>query len=217
MNKKTFLELFAGVGGLSEGFIESGFEPVAFIEKDNYCCDTLKTRQAYFHLKSNNDINTYYQYLSNKISKQDFYNDIPQEKFNMIINEEINKNTVNLLISDIEKRLKGKKLDLILGGPPCQAYSLIGRAQNKTKKNDERLFLYKYYLQFLSKLNPTTFIFENVPGLLSINKGYLFKSIIKDFEALGYKIDFKILNSNDYGVLQERKRLIVVGSRDKKN
>ncbi len=216
MSKKTFLELFAGVGGLSEGFIESGFKPVAFIEKDKYCCDTLKTRQAYFHLKSTDKLNIYYQYLSKKISKSDFYNFIPKRKFDMIFNKEINKSSIDALISNIEKRLKNKKLDLILGGPPCQAYSLIGRAQNKTKKNDERLFLYKYYLQFLSKLKPTTFVFENVPGLLSIDKGDLFNSIIKDFEKLGYKVTFETLNSHDYGVLQERKRLIVVGNINKK-
>ena len=212
MSKKIFLELFAGAGGLSEGFINNGYQPIAFIEKDKYCCDTLKTRQAYHHLKENNTIDIYHKYLSNIVSKDDLFNQIPKEKLNIILNQEINKKSINFLLDEIKNKLMTTKLDLILGGPPCQAYSLIGRAQNKLKTDDERLFLYKYYLQFLKEFKPTTFIFENVPGLLSIDKGNLFESIVKDFENLGYHVNFEILNSNDYGVLQTRKRLIVIGN-----
>ncbi len=215
-NTLQFLELFAGIGGLSEGFIENSFTPVAFIEKDRHCCDTLKTRQVYFELKKSNNLKIYNDYLLNKITKEELYNSVSKKILDTVINQEINANTQTMLIEIIKKRLKNKKLDLVLGGPPCQAYSLIGRAQNKEKENDDRIYLYKYYLEFLKKLKPTSFIFENVPGLLSINKGILFQSIMQDFSSIGYKVSYRVLNANDYGVLQNRKRVIVVGNRYKK-
>ena len=216
MKRLNFIELFAGAGGLSEGFIQNGYNPIAFIEKDMYCCTTLKTRQAYFELRRKNKMSLYRQYLLQEISREELYQHIPQAHLNTVINREINQDSVLDFIKEVKNRLKGKKLDLILGGPPCQAYSLIGRAQNKHKKDDKRLYMYEYYLRFLKELKPTTFIFENVPGLLSIDKGELFKKIITDFEKLGYKVSSSVLNAHHHDVLQLRKRLIVVGNLDGK-
>jgi DNA (cytosine-5)-methyltransferase 1 len=100
-------------------------------------------------------------------------------------------------------------IDLIVGGPPCQAYSTVG----KRLLNDPRGQLFQEYYRLLKELKPKTFIFENVKGLLSMSKGELFKTIISLFESLGYKIYHKVLNSADYGVPQIRKRIIIVGTK----
>jgi DNA (cytosine-5)-methyltransferase 1 len=101
-----------------------------------------------------------------------------------------------------------KTIDVIVGGPPCQAYSTSG----KRMLSDPRGRLFVEYGKAISKLNPKLFIYENVKGLLSINKGKLIKEIIEMFSDLGYKIDIEILNAGNYGVPQERKRVILVGT-----
>ena len=207
----NFVELFAGAGGLSEGFLEANWKPIAFIEKDKYCCETIKTRLVFNQLKQQNNLEVYRKYLKKEITRDELWNYDKLNYTKSVFNKEINEQTTKELVA----RLKDKKIDLLLGGPPCQAYSIIGRAQNKKKQNDERLYLYKYYLKFLKKIKPTSFLFENVPGLLSIQGGTLFKSIIKDFESLGYKVNYEILDSSNYGVLQSRKRIIVVGNLNK--
>ena len=101
-----------------------------------------------------------------------------------------------------------KKIDIILGGPPCQSYSTLGKRQM-----DERANLFMEYKRVLKILNPTAFVFENVAGLLSVQKGELFQIIQKEFEHLGYNIKYQILNAVDYGVPQQRERVILVGMR----
>jgi len=100
-------------------------------------------------------------------------------------------------------------IDLIIGGPPCQAYSTVG----KRVLNDPRGQLFQEYYRVLKELEPKTFIFENVKGLLSMSKGELFKTIISLFKSLDYKVYYKVLNSADYGVPQIRERIIIVGSK----
>jgi len=100
-------------------------------------------------------------------------------------------------------------IDIIIGGPPCQAYSTVG----KRLLNDPRGQLFQEYYRVLKELEPKTFIFENVKGLLSMSKGELFKTIIKLFESLDYKVYYKVLNSADYGVPQIRERVIIVGTK----
>ncbi|HEM5234544.1 TPA: DNA cytosine methyltransferase, partial [Streptococcus suis] len=109
------------------------------------------------------------------------------------------------------------RVDGIVGGPPCQAFSTIGRAVNeKKKKEDERIYLYKYYLDFLAKYRPKFFIFENVKGLLSfkdIDEELLFPKIVAEFQGYGYEVEFRILNSSHFGVSQNRERLFLFGLR----
>lgn len=101
---------------------------------------------------------------------------------------------------------------MIVGGPPCQAYSLVGRAVSANNmKTDPRNFLYKQYIKFLKMYKPKMFIFENVPGILTANKGETFKTILAEFDEAGYSADYRILNSSDFGVLQNRKRVIIIG------
>ena len=113
---------------------------------------------------------------------------------------------------------KTDRVDGIIGGPPCQAYSTIGRAINEKKKNsDDRIYLYKYYLSFLNKYSPKFFIFENVKGLQSfkdVDGLLLLPKIKSEFRNAGYIISDKVINSSDYGVSQNRERLFIFGLRN---
>lgn len=215
--KNNFIDIFAGAGGLSEGFIKEGFQPVAFIEKDKDACNTLKTRLACFYLKENNRKNIYIDYMQDKITRDEFFSNIPDKLLKKVINEEINENTINFIFNRIDDILQKNKVDIILGGPPCQAYSLAGRSRMGEKvKNDNRNHLFKFYIKFIEKYTPSMFIFENVPGLLSADGGRYFEEMISGFEKLEYGISFKILNASDYGVLQNRKRVFIVGIKHNK-
>jgi DNA (cytosine-5)-methyltransferase 1 len=114
-------------------------------------------------------------------------------------------------IRDLDRDFLIKKgdIDLIIGGPPCQAYSTVG----KRVLDDPRGKLFQEYYRVLKELKPKAFIFENVKGLLSMAKGELFKTILSLFESLGYKIYYKVLNSADFGVPQIRERVIIVGTK----
>ncbi len=111
----------------------------------------------------------------------------------------------------VEKDLgiKVSEIDIIIGGPPCQAYSTVG----KRLIDDPRGKLFQEYYRVLKEFNPKLFLFENVKGLLSMQDGELFKTIISLFESLGYKVKYKILNAADYGVPQIRERVIIIGSK----
>ena len=124
------IDLFAGAGGLSEGFIRSGYKFFAHIELDEAASLTLKTRQAYYFLKRNNKLNIYRNYISGMISREEFYSMIPKRIFNTIINESISSENLDEIFRRIDKNRNGKNIDLIIGGPPCQAYSVIGRARD---------------------------------------------------------------------------------------
>lgn len=219
-DKKNFLDLFAGAGGLSEGFIQAGFNPVAHVEKEKGACFTLKTRMVYHWMKKQGDLTNYYDYLNGKICRDILYDMAPPEVTASVINEEISEETVTQIFARIDKLLDGKKLDLIIGGPPCQAYSLIGRSRDKNRmRGDKRNFLYKYYEKFLKEYKPRFFVFENVTGLLSSKseKGkFHLDNMINLFSDAGYETEYKLLAASDYGILQNRKRIIIVGSRDKK-
>lgn len=109
------------------------------------------------------------------------------------------------------KAILGKtKIDIVLGGPPCQAYSTSG----KRLLEDPRAMLYQQYYRALSETQPQLFVYENVRGLLSMAHGKLFEEVQRLFSSLGYKVQAKVLNAADYGVPQVRERVIVVGTRD---
>lgn len=103
-------------------------------------------------------------------------------------------------------------IDIVVGGPPCQAYSTVG----KRLIDDPRGKLFQEYFRLLSELRPRLFVFENVKGLLSIQGGKLIKQIVALFESLGYHVQYKLLNAADYGAPQIRERVILIGSQDKR-
>jgi DNA (cytosine-5)-methyltransferase 1 len=210
MNSHNYIDLFAGAGGLSEGFIRQGFTPIAHVEHDKASCFTLKTRAAFHHLLNENKIGLYYSYIKGKISRRQLYSYVPQSLLNSIINAEIGQEN-NRIFNTIDSFLNGRSIALIIGGPPCQAYSRTGRSALKHKTNDERTTLYIQYGRFLNKYKPRLFIFENVPGFLSSSEGKYFKNLRKYFKRLGYQVEARLLNAYNYGVIQNRKRVIIIG------
>jgi DNA (cytosine-5)-methyltransferase 1 len=220
MNKTfKFLDLFAGAGGLSEGFIRAGFSPVAHVEMDMAACYTLKTRMAYHWLKGQGRTDDYSDYLHGRISRPELYEMVPEALIASVINAEIGKESLPEIFAQIDGLLDGQSLDLIVGGPPCQAYSIVGRSRDKNRmQGDKRNYLYIYYAEFLKRYQPRYFVFENVSGLLSAKSpdGVLyFNSMRELFLKTGYETEYRILSADDYGVLQKRKRIILVGKRGK--
>jgi len=147
------------------------------------------------------------------------------DNFEIVLANEIDKDTakayslnhpkVKVLdcdIKEIDKQAFNQHIktnvDIVVGGPPCQSYSTLGK-----RKNDDKAQLFNEFSRVLEILNPKIFIYENVTGLISMNNGLLFKEIKSIFENLGYKISFKILNAVEFGVPQIRERVIVVGCR----
>lgn len=184
----TFVDLFAGCGGLSEGFYKEGFKALLHLEINPTACETLKTRMKY------------YGYDEDDIARAVMCDDITREG----------------VLSDIEERLL-EKVDIIIGGPPCQAFSTVGRAQSPdSMSNDPRNYLFENYLQILNKIKPELFIFENVKGLLTAKpKGVIiFDKIIAEMRET-YDVvdepDVLLLNAADYGVPQVRERVIIIG------
>lgn len=187
MKKYNFIDLFAGCGGLSEGFYRQGFNALAHVEINHMACETLKTRMRY------------YGYMG--VEKSVLELDITRED----------------VLEQIENAVDGREVDIIIGGPPCQAYSSLGRAKDVDgMRNDPRNYLFENYVKVLNYYQPKFFVFENVTGILTakINGKHIIDTI---FEALGehYEVKFdpqlNVLNSANYGVPQVRKRVIIIG------
>ncbi len=248
--KITIIDLFAGPGGLGEGFSQiKAFGPSVSIEKDSVACDTLKIRKLFRSL-AKADRKLFYGILvkEKKISWQSLkssFETYEQYIENSVWNHELGSEGLSQeeTISEIKKRLvklghiKENPL-IIIGGPPCQAYSLIGRASRKqmeikgtyVPEEDNRHFLYEWYLNIIPSFKPHVFVMENVPGILSskVNGQSMFPKILEDLESLGYDLlslnedgqrnlfsvsrDFKLKASN-YGVPQDRERVIIIGIR----
>ncbi len=168
MNKKM-IDLFAGVGGLSLGFEQCGFEVVLANEYDPSIAEAyIKNRKA------------------------------P----NMIV-EDITK----LPIPETFDKYRGE-VDLIVGGPPCQGFSQKGQRKSI---NDPRNFLFKYFVETVRTVRPKYFVMENVPGLLTTEKGYFKKEIMALFGEMGYVMNADVLCASDYGVPQARRRAFFIG------
>lgn len=207
------LDLFAGAGGLSEGFIRAGCEMIGHIEMDKNSCSTLITRMLYHALIRKGRLDEYKNYVLGKITRDSLIEKYGlQKERDSVICTKVGKDNYRTLIGQIKDRLDGQQLDIIVGGPPCQAYSYIGRARDeKNMKRDERNFLYRYYVEFLKAFHPKMFVFENVPGLESAGKGRYLKDMRRLMKKAGYNTGYKILNAADFGVPQNRKRVILVG------
>jgi DNA (cytosine-5)-methyltransferase 1 len=132
-----------------------------------------------------------------------------------VIHTEIGDSTFDSIAETVKANLKNKnakKVDLIIGGPPCQAYSIVGRARMKESVAcDPRNYLYRYYVRFLEEFQPKMFVFENVPGILSAANGQHFQDIKDAIAKAGYHMELQELTASDYGVLQDRKRIIIIG------
>ena len=171
MKKPKVIDLFAGVGGLSLGFENCGFDVVLANEYDESIAAAYKANH---------------------------------EGTRMIVGD--------ITSLDLEKTFgpyKGQ-IDVVIGGPPCQGFSQKG--QRKTI-HDERNFLFKYYVRVVELVKPRYFVMENVPNLLTAEKGYFRKEIEELFNSMGYQLKMGILNASDYGVPQNRRRAVIIGKR----
>ena len=214
----NFIDLFAGAGGLSEGFIQAGFSPIAHVEMNPYAAQTLETRTGYYYLKEQGNLDIYFDYIKGKISRDEYLKSIHEELLKSVCCETMSDETLPGLFDTIDDILTEKgieKVDVIIGGPPCQAYSLVGRAQSSHMENpmatDPRNDLYKLYAKFLKKYQPKMFVFENVMGILSANGGATWMKVQEALRAVGYEIECHEQNSKNFGVLQSSRRMIIVG------
>ncbi len=214
----NFIDLFAGAGGLSEGFIQAGFNPIAHVEMNPFAAQTLVTRSAYYYLKQTKQLDIYYQYLRGEMTQDDFLKQIPNDILKTIICETMSDKTLPRIFKTIDEIMKLRNIqsvDVVVGGPPCQAYSLVGRAQsnhmNHPMSEDPRNGLYKLYARVLKRYQPKMFVFENVMGISSANNGSTFKNLQKYLRRVGYEIECHEQNSKNFGVLQNRRRMIIVG------
>lgn len=211
----NFIDLFAGAGGLSEGFVRAGFTPIAHIEMNKYACDTLRTRAAYHWLADHNQLQKYKDYLFEKQEKEDgskLWNQVPKKIIDSVIHKAIGEDTLPDIFAKVDK-LKGKQsVDIVIGGPPCQAYSVAGRARmGKAVEKDPRNELYKFYVRFLERYQPKMFVFENVLGIRTAKKGEPLKDLTQLVKRAGYEMDVRVQVASEHGVLQHRQRVIIVG------
>jgi DNA (cytosine-5)-methyltransferase 1 len=216
--------MFSGAGGLSEGFFRSEYEFISHIEMDRYASMSLETRSLYHSLKSNHCLDDYFRYLKEELSREELfeeYSEFSDEISSNNFNSEISTETKSHLIRKIRKIMADenvKKIDGIIGGPPCQPYSLVGRNRSKNgMADDHRNYLYLHYIDFLREFDPDFFVFENVPGIKSAKDGDICRDFKTKVRDLGYKLDYDLLNAEDFNVLQSRKRLIIVGHKLEEN
>lgn len=214
----TFIDLFAGAGGLSEGFVQAGFRPIAHVEMDENATKTLETRSAYYYLKKTGNVALYNRYLSGEINRDEFMKQIPTSITDSVIRETLSVETLPSVFATIDGIMEQqdvRDIDVVIGGPPCQAYSLVGRAQSShmevPMEEDPRNYLYKLYARFLAKYQPRMFVFENVIGIESAHGGAIWKNLQKYLKRVGYEIECREQNARTFGVLQNRRRIIIVG------
>jgi DNA (cytosine-5)-methyltransferase 1 len=212
MGKFKIIDLFSGAGGLTEGFRKNSFEIVKHIEKDTAASRSLILRDIFYYLKRSKKLDLYNSYLAKELSFEQLLEYAPQTLLDKTINKEIGEKTIDFIFKEIGDH---SNICGIIGGPPCQAYSTIGRAQNERKKaTDGRVYLYRYYIDFLKQYQPQFFVFENVKGLLSFKDAdgnLLFPKMYKEFQNAGYEIDYRLINTAEYGVAQKRERVIIFG------
>lgn len=193
MEKKlNYIDIFAGCGGISLGLHNSGWQGLFAIEKDEMAFETLKY---------------------NLIEQRKHFNWpdwLPQKNYDIL--KFMKKYEKNL------KELKGQ-VDLVVGGPPCQGFSMAGRRKEEDKRNN----LFETYIHFIEIIRPRALIFENVRGFTvgfkkGKGRGRAFSDVAKErLEKLGYDIEGQIVNFSDLSVPQRRKRFILVGFKNELN
>ncbi len=130
----------------------------------------------------------------------------------------LNHKKTNMIVGDISKvkqKLYDYKVDIIIGGPPCQGFSAAGKRNRKNFIDDPRNYLFREYIDVVKNVNPKYIFMENVPGITTMDDGEILKEIISVLNDYGYEIEWKILDSADFGVPQSRKRFILFGTRNK--
>lgn len=202
MKKNNVIDLFAGAGGLLEGFLQTQkYHPLASVEWEKAPVDTLRNRLKTKWNVSDADESVIW-FDMQRI--EELFTGFEDQKYG-------NSKGLDYFAND--------KVDVIIGGPPCQAYSQAGRTKDENgMKFDYRNYLFEYYLKAVERYQPELFVFENVPGMLSAmpDGTPIIDLIKKDVQKIGYEVvtDIKrhaLIDISDYGVPQNRKRVILVG------
>jgi DNA (cytosine-5)-methyltransferase 1 len=211
------------------------------VEKDEIACRTLRLRAIRRHLAAIGELDSYFRLLRGEIGREAFdalpkVKEALSEAGSEVMNAELGKCSSALVDTRIRSALAGATSWILIGGPPCQAYSLAGRARranDEAFEADEKHFLYREYLRIIKAHSPPIFVMENVKGLLSSHHGglpmfsrickdlaapargisYEIRSLVKRDEVFGLRPDDYLIESERYGVPQARHRLILLGVR----
>jgi DNA (cytosine-5)-methyltransferase 1 len=240
------VDIFAGPGGLAEGFssLRDGngnriFEIALSVEKERSAFETLRLRA--FTRQFENLPAAYYSYIAGEISRNDMiqfhaaeWEAAMAETVQLELGTEVAQIEMDSRLDRIRDEAGGDTI--VIGGPPCQAYSLVGRARNKgipdyDAATDHRHFLYKEYIRILGRLQPVAFVMENVKGILSskVDGKGIFERVLDDLKAAGGQPDSytllplvrgstgrhadHVIRSEHFGIPQNRHRVLLIGVR----
>ena len=211
MSKLRIATVFSGIGAFEQALKKLNRDYEIVFACDNGEREIKESSKDIFdYAKKNNfnskELNAYVTSLYNSTKKPN------RMKESYFANYDIDDNRWYEDIRFINGDEYKNKVDLFVGGSPCQSFSIIGK---KAGLEDARGTLFYEYARLVNQMQPKAFIYENVPGMLMHDHGNTWKTIKEIFESLGYKLHVQILNAKDYGIPQDRKRLFVVGLKDK--